>query len=103
MGNDIFANIAASGIGGRQELLCNPEPKNFTKKESVLDDKDLIPFNISKKMSEKSELIEELKKIREYYKTFFYDYAPGFVEYNNKDKGAKTRGRFCCLDKSLFT
>ena len=84
MGNDIFANIAASGIGGRQELLCNPEPKNFTKKESVLDDKDLIPFNISKKMSEKSELIEELKKIREYYKTFFYDYAPGFVEYNNR-------------------
>ena len=29
MKNDIFANIAAAGIGGRQELLSRPEPVPF--------------------------------------------------------------------------
>lgn len=29
MKNDIFANIAAGGIGGRSELLEQPQPKEI--------------------------------------------------------------------------
>ena len=36
MKNDIFANIAAAGIGGRQELLSRPEPVPFEPNNAVL-------------------------------------------------------------------
>lgn len=34
---DIFAQIAANGIGGREELLHEPQPIKFEKKAVVLD------------------------------------------------------------------
>ena len=84
MANDIFANIAANGIGGRQELLCNPEPMKIEEKECVLDSTDLSPAPVRKKMSEKDELYQELKKMREYYKPFFEDFAPEIPVMNSR-------------------
>ena len=48
MANDVFANIAANGIGGRHEFLCDPQPMEFQKKVCSLDKSDLTPFNIRK-------------------------------------------------------
>ena len=50
MANDVFANIAANGIGGRQEFLSNPEPMKFEKKFCALNNSDLIPFKVREKM-----------------------------------------------------
>ena len=54
MANDIFANIAASGIGGRRELLCNPEPMEINIDKCFLDNKDLTPFKLQITASELS-------------------------------------------------
>ncbi len=48
MANDIFANIAAGGIGGRQELLCEPEPKEFTGNVCELKEGNFTPVNTKK-------------------------------------------------------
>ncbi len=84
MANDVFANIAANGIGGRHEFLCDPEPMKIDKKVCSLDSSDLTPFKISKKMSEKSELYNALKDMKEYYKPFLENKAPQIPEYNKR-------------------
>lgn len=84
MANDVFANIAANGIGGRQEFLCSPEPMKIDKKFCTLNNKDLTPFKIKKKISEKSELYAELEKAKEYYKPFTQNHAPDIPEYNKR-------------------
>ncbi len=80
---DNFAQIAANGIGGRQEFLCTPEPMKFDKKVCNLEDGG-SKFETIKKMSTKQELYCALKEIREYYKPFMEDYAPPVKEYNKR-------------------
>ena len=60
MANDVFANIAANGIGGRHELLCDPTPQKYDKKICKLNSKDLTPTEIKKKISTREELYKEL-------------------------------------------
>lgn len=84
MKGDIFSDIAARGIGGRQELLHSPEPIKYEKKICTLDREDLIPFRIREKISTKSELYTELERQKEYYKPFMRDNAPKLPEYNKR-------------------
>ena len=53
MANDVFANIAASGIGGRQELLYEPAPEKIDVKKAALTSKEFVPFNFKDKISTK--------------------------------------------------
>lgn len=72
---DVFAQIAKNGIGGREELLHDPQPIPFEKKVCVLDQKG-TPEVIRKKMSTKEELQEELERQKEYYQPFLKELAP---------------------------
>lgn len=72
---DIFAQIAANGIGGREELLYDPQPMKFEKRAVVLDEK-ITPFEIKKKISTKEELYQELAEMRKTYAPFLRDLAP---------------------------
>ena len=68
-----FANIAANGIGGRMDELCEITPKKFNKKAYILKDTSDAPIETVKKMSTKEELFEALKKMRREYEPFLAD------------------------------
>lgn len=72
---DVFAQIAANGIGGRDELLCDPQPMKFEKKSCVLD-KEVIPFKIKRKISTSEELYQELDKMKKAYVPFLQELSP---------------------------
>ena len=72
---DIFAQIAANGIGGREELLHEPQPIKFDKKSVVLD-RDITPLEIKKKISTKEELYRELAEMKTFYAPFLQDLTP---------------------------
>lgn len=80
MGNDVFANIAANGIGGRHEFLCDPEPIKRERRICALEEGGEA-FHIMPKLSTKEELYSELEKMREYYKPFLKNIAPPVKEY----------------------
>lgn len=75
MKNDFFANIAASGIQNTREGLAEPAPLEL--EETYLsfqkDEKGFLPM---KKMSDASELYEEVEKQKQYYRPFLQDLAP---------------------------
>lgn len=77
---DIFAQIAANGIGGREELLYDPQPMEFEKKAVVLDEQ-ITPFELKKKISTKEELYQELTEMRMTYAPFLRDLAPKLRSY----------------------
>lgn len=83
MGNDVFANIATNGIGGRQEFLCNPEPIERKKNICLLENGGEA-VSIKPKLSTKEELYSELGKMREYYKPFLKNLAPSVREYTKR-------------------
>ena len=67
MANDVFANIAANGIGGRMDELCEITPRKFDKKVYELKDTSDSPIETVKKMSTKEELFEALKERKSKY------------------------------------
>lgn len=75
MKNDIFANIAAAGIGGRTELLEKPAPKKFTERAVKLAEGG-TPAAVPAKLSTREELAQALAKAREQYAPFLRDLAP---------------------------
>ena len=72
---DLFAQIASNGIGGREELLCTPEPIKFKKKICLLN-KKLTPQKVQKKLDTKEELYEQLGLLKERYMPFLENLAP---------------------------
>lgn len=76
MANDIFANIAATGIGGRMDELTTIEPINFEKKPVMLQDGVATPIKTAKKPDTKDELYDALDKMRKEYAPFLEDHAP---------------------------
>lgn len=76
MANDVFANIAANGIGGRMDQLCEIVPKEHKKEICEFADAKEEPIKTVPKMSTKAELYEALAKMREDYKPFMANYAP---------------------------
>lgn len=77
---DVFAQIAKDGIGGRSELLCDPQPAEFQKKVCVLDQKSQ-PEDIMPKLHTKEALYQELQKLKEKYRPFLRDIAPTLESY----------------------
>ena len=76
MANDVFANIAANGIGGRMDELTEITPRKFDKKVYELKGTSDSPIKTEKKMSTKKELFDALKEMRKEYEPFLADYAP---------------------------
>ncbi len=72
---DIFAQIAANGMGGREELLYDPQPMEFEKRSCVLDQK-LTPIEIEKKIDTREALYGKLEQMRAAYAPFLQDLAP---------------------------
>lgn len=77
---DDFANIAANGIGGRQELLTENEPHKYKKRVSELRKTEEKPISLKPKMSTKEELYAELEEQRKKYAPFLKNYAPPITE-----------------------
>lgn len=75
MANDTFANIAASGIGGRMELLTEITPIKH-EKNAVKLEQGGTAIKTEKKMSTKEELSGALSEMRKQYEPFLKDYAP---------------------------
>ena len=75
MKNDIFANIAAAGIGGRQELLSRPEPVPFEPNNAVLTAGGEA-YGVSEKMHTEEQLRAALAELRERYAPFTENLAP---------------------------
>ncbi len=77
---DVFAQIAANGIGGREDLLYTPTPPEFDENLVVLD-KNQGAFSVKPKISTKDELYKQLVLMRDRYKVFLSDNAPKLREY----------------------
>ena len=75
---DFFSNIAAKGIGGRQELLVKNEPQTHQTKSS-----ELLPSSrtiaTKAKISTKEELYSLLRETRAKYAPFLENHAPKIV------------------------
>ena len=84
MKNDMFIDIAASGIGGRTELLYEPAPAVYKKKKCVLKNEGKTPIKTEKKIDTQEELMEELGKMRKAYEPFLENYAPEMKEHKNR-------------------
>lgn len=76
MANDVFANVAANGIGGRMDLLTEITPREIKKVSYKLEDTKDAPISTFKKIDKKAELFDELKKMRGEYEPFLKNYAP---------------------------
>ena len=76
MANDIFANIAAGGIGGRMDELCQVTPKEHDEIICKLEDTAEEALKTEPKMNSREELYEELENMRREYAPFLEDYAP---------------------------
>lgn len=84
MANDVFADIAAGGIGGRQEELYNPEPPKFKKRACRLEDDGISPLYTVKKTDTREELYAELSKMREKYAPYLERHAPEMQKYTKR-------------------
>lgn len=84
MKNDIFANIAAGGIGGRSELLEQPQPKKISFRNIELSETDAAPVTIPKKMDTSEELSGALKAERERFAPYLADHSPEVPEFHEK-------------------
>ena len=82
MTNDIFANIAAGGIGGRADELEIPKPKQFSVGNCILDDAEgTTPIKTAEKISSKTELYDELSKLKKALSPFLNNEAPEIENY----------------------
>jgi len=84
MGNDVFIDIAAGGIGGRSELLYDPQPEFCNMKKYNLQDGGCKPIETVEKISTSEELSEMLSEMKKKYKPFMEDYAPVTDEMNRR-------------------
>ncbi len=76
MANDFFANIAGTDISGKREQMYDPEPIKLDKRVCTLNQEDLLPFPITKKMSTKKELYAALETAKAHYRPFLQNKAP---------------------------
>ena len=81
MANDMFMDIAASGIGGRSELLHFPEPSFTEFAELPLQAAEGPGMETGKKLSTSEELKEALRDMRQRFTPFLEDLAPQVPEY----------------------
>jgi len=72
---DVFAQIAANGIGGRDELLHEPQPHVYEKKICT-PGKASQPYYVPPKMHTKEALYGELANMRKAYEPYLRNLAP---------------------------
>lgn len=84
MAVDIFADIAAGGIGGRLDKLVYPEPLHKEEKLIYLKETTDTASKTLPKMSTKEELLKELDRQRDKYKAFLLDFAPRLESYRKR-------------------
>lgn len=72
---DVFVQIASNGIGGRDELLHEPNPIQFNKISCELN-KKVEPYKVKEKIITKEELYSELAKLKKQYEPYLSDVAP---------------------------
>ncbi len=77
MANDVFANIAADGIGGRKELLYDPSPVKIRERACKLRaSMGMTPVATEKKMDTREELYAALGRERAKYAPYLENKAP---------------------------
>ena len=76
MANDVFAQIASNGIGGRQWLLEEKTPAPHTTKECLLTTHTTGEYPAPEKPYTKEALYADLNCLREKMKPFLADLAP---------------------------
>ena len=81
---DKFSQIAASGMGGRMELLEESLPMKIQKKVCMLQKSHDMPLNTKSKMSDSKELKTALADMRAKYQPFLANYAPAVKNYRTK-------------------
>ena len=84
MKKDIFVEIASGGIGGRAELLHEPQPIFRDIRKCKLQNVVTPPISTEEKMSTGKELQEKLAGMREAYRPYLADYAPKLMPVNHK-------------------
>lgn len=77
---DFFANIAAKGVDGCQELLSENGPIKYEKTIVRLDKSDVPAIHTNDKMSTKEALYEALATLREQYRPWLANLAPAFAD-----------------------
>lgn len=83
MSKDIFAEIAASGMGGRSELLYEPGPLFDNIKPCTLaGEREAI--ETTEKMATVVQMKEELIKMKEAYTPYLSDFAPQLTNFRKK-------------------
>ena len=95
---DFFANIAAKGVGGRQECLTENTPKQHEIKSVRLESSTVPPVKTVSKMSTKAELYEALAQLREQYRPWLADHAPAF-----SDDRTRIQIKHCTLNGEPIT
>lgn len=76
MGNDFFAQIAANGIGGIRELLTDPQPKPFDRRDCNLTAGNYVRTESPEKLSTREGLRQALREMRARYAQYLTDHAP---------------------------
>ena len=84
MANDVFAQIASNGIGGRQWLLEEKTPAPHTTKECLLTTHTTGEYPAPEKPYTKEALYADLNCLREKMKPFLADLAPVQETYTKK-------------------
>lgn len=81
MGNDVFAQIAANGVGGRHWLLTEPVPAQRETKQCYLTDKISGEYTAPRKSHNQKELAAELAELREKMQPYLANHAPQMEQY----------------------
>ncbi len=85
MSKDVFIDIAAKGIGGRMELLHEPQPTEETGNiVNLLPSQDKKGLATVPKMSTEKELKAELARLRKEYQPFLENHAPKLNSMNER-------------------
>ena len=64
MGNDVFAQIASNGIGGRSWLLSEPEPARYEVRRCELKRKLTGEYVVPQRSYDRQTLAEDLVQLR---------------------------------------
>ncbi len=84
MKNDFFADIAAKGMGGEQQKLYKPAPREFDGSVCKLERKKAEAIATKSKINTKQELYKKLQIMRKKYSPFLEDHAPKLESINDR-------------------
>lgn len=93
MSNDVFAQIAANGIGGRQWLLEEKTPAEKQIRKCILTDKTTGEYIVPERSSNREQLGAELIALRKQMEPFLANFAPQFQKHT-----VSTELKTFCLD-----